>query len=49
MNIKTLKDYTAFDIISLLTVLLDTNKQYDITYNQDNSQITITTKDKDND
>ena len=45
---KVLKDYNAFYVLSMLSVLLDNDSRYTIIHNQDNSQIMIK-KDKTND
>ena len=47
-NYKKLVNYSAFDIISLVTCLLDNDKEYSIMYNKDNSQIIIERQIKDN-
>ena len=47
-NCKTLRNYNAFDIISLVCCLLDNDYEYDIIYNKDNSQIIIERQVKDN-
>ena len=45
---KVLKDYNAFYVLAMLSVLLDNDSKYTIIHNQDNSQIMIK-KDKTND
>ena len=47
-NYKKLVNYSAFDIISLMTTLLDNDKEYSIMYNKDTSQIIIERQVKDN-
>lgn len=38
---KEYKNYNAFDVISLLTCVLDNNKTYSMIINEDNSQVII--------
>lgn len=45
---KKLVNYSAFDIISLVTCLLDNSNEYSIMYSKDNSQIIIERQIKDN-
>lgn len=38
---KVLKHYNAFYVLSLLSILLEDGKEYNIIHNEDGSQITI--------
>ena len=42
---KQVKNYNAFDIVALITVLLDNDSKYIMNYTADNSQIIITRQD----
>ena len=42
MNCREYKNYSAFDVISMLTCVIDNNEKYVMMINADNSQIVIT-------